>query len=547
MAQLLGQQALQPVEVPQQAGVRASPYMGLAKMLQGYMAGSEEKAAREDQRNLVNRVGTEATDWIANYGGIKGTPNTPEQTYKPSEADYREMGMMGKDLQVNPQGMAVEPAQMGVPTRARTQEEQQAYLGQGMRNPLTSAMASALLSKNIENQNFQNILKSAGMGNAPTAPMGGASAAPTGGMQPIGGGITGNINPNILAMSGDPRAIELAKYLSGQNKIKNFDVEIIDKVPTRIGLTESGNKIIIGPVEQALSPDTAARLKQEKEISDRAFNQLSAKDKADLADKAIGRNISAQQLFFDTGIKVGGGSFVNPLAQPPAPTTPPAQPTPNAPRLAPAGALTPTSAPVVPPVAGAPVAPVAGAYTPLSQLSPKAQQEIEKARIMETVVPKPLTEAQGNATAFGMRMAEANKLLKNLEDKGVTNTGLIRQTIGATVGVLPLVGDKLQSAVKASMNPLPSVLGGPSSGQQEYDQAKQNFITAVLRKESGAAIGANEFKTEDEKYFPQAGDTAQVLKQKQDARELAIKAMGIQAGPQGARNIAPQGDPLGLR
>jgi len=334
---------MQPMQLPQQQGVRASHLAGLAKVLQAYNAGQMEKSALEAQQNLVNRTGTEATDWIANYGGIKGTPNTPEQIYKPGEADYREMGMMGKDLQVNPQGMAVEPAQAGVPTRARTPEEQQAYLGQGMRNPLTSAMASALLSKNIENQNFQNILKSAGMGNAPTAPMGGASAAPTGGMQPIGGGITGNINPNILAMSGDPRAIELAKYLSGQNKIKNFDVEIIDKVPTRVGLTESGNKIILGPVEQALSPDTAARLKQEKEISDRAFNQLSAKDKADLADKAIGRNISAQQLFFDTGIKAGGGTFVNPIAQPPA------QPNvaPNAPPMRPpvAGALTPTSAP----------------------------------------------------------------------------------------------------------------------------------------------------------------------------------------------------------
>jgi hypothetical protein len=532
MAQLIGQQSMQPMEMPQQPGAKFSPYQGLAKMMQAYVSVLGQNKAVEQQKELQNKIGTEATDWIANYSsGIKGTPNTPEQTYKPGEADYREMGMMGKDLQVNPQGMAVEPAQAGIPTRARTAEEQQAYLGQGMKNPLTSAMATALLNKNIENQNFQNILRSAGMGNAPTAPMGGAPAAPTSGMQPTGGGITGNINPNILAMSGDPRAIELAKYLSGQNKIKNFDVELIDKVPTRVGLTESGNKIIVGPVEQALSPDTAARLKQEKEISDRAFNQLSAKDKADLADKAIGRNISAQQLFFDTGIKAGGGTFVNPLAQPPA------QPNvaPNAPpmRPAPAGAVAPTSAPV----AGAPVAPVAGAYTPLTQLSPKAQQEIEKARIMETVVPKPLTEAQGNATAFGMRMAESNKLLKNLEDKGVTNTGLIRQTIGATVGVLPLVGDKLQSAVKASMNPLPSVLGGPSSGQQEYDQAKQNFITAVLRKESGAAIGVNEFKTEDEKYFPQAGDSDKVIAQKQSARELAIKAMGIQAGPQGARNI----------
>ena len=212
MAQLLGQQALQPVEVPQQAGVRASPYMGLAKMLQGYMAGSEEKAAREDQRNLVNRVGTEATDWIANYGGIKGTPNTPEQIYTPGSGDYRDMGMMGKDLQVDSQGQAIQPAQAGIPTRARTPEEQQAYLGQGMRNPLTSAMASALLSKNIENQDFQNILRSAGMGNAPSAPNAPMGGAPTGGA-PTGGGVTGNLNPDVLAMSGNPRAMELAKFI----------------------------------------------------------------------------------------------------------------------------------------------------------------------------------------------------------------------------------------------------------------------------------------------------------------------------------------------
>jgi hypothetical protein len=96
-------------------------------------------------------------------------------------------------------------------------------------------MASALLSKNIENQDFQNILRSAGMGNAPsapntpmgnapTAPMGGApSGAPTGGMQPTGGAPmvnapisnapTNNLNPNILAMSGNPRAMELAKFI----------------------------------------------------------------------------------------------------------------------------------------------------------------------------------------------------------------------------------------------------------------------------------------------------------------------------------------------
>jgi hypothetical protein len=137
--------------------------------------------------------------------------------------------------------------------------------------------------------------------------------------------------------------------------------------------------------------------------------------------------------------------------------------------------------------------------------------------------------------------------LTDLEKKGVTNTGVLRSAIGGTVGLTPFIGDKLQEATNALINPLPTFLGGPSAQQQQVDQARRNFITAVLRKESGAAIGASEFANEEKKYFPQTGDTDAVIKQKQDARELAIKAMGIQAGPQGARNIAPQGDPLGLR
>jgi hypothetical protein len=221
MAQALGQQALQPMDLPQQAGVRASPYAGLAKILQAYNAGQAEKSALEDQRNLVNRTGTEATDWIANYGGIKGTPNIPEQIYTPGSGDYRDMGMMGKDLQVDSQGQAIQPAQAGVPTRARTPEEQQAYLGQGMRNPLTSAMASALLSKNIENQDFQNILRSAGMGNAPNAPNAPMGGAPSGAPMvnapisnaPASNAPASNLNPNILAMSGNPQAQKLAEFI----------------------------------------------------------------------------------------------------------------------------------------------------------------------------------------------------------------------------------------------------------------------------------------------------------------------------------------------
>jgi len=153
---------------------------------------------------------------------------------------------------------------------------------------------------------------------------------------------------------------------------------------------------------------------------------------------------------------------------------------------------------------------------------------------------KPLTEAQGNATAFGMRMKESNQLINDLEKKGVTDTGIVRSTIGGIVGMTPFVGEKMQQGVQSGMNVLPSALGGPSSEQQQVDAARKNFITAVLRKESGAAISPTEFYTEAQKYFPQPGDSKETIAQKRDARETAIKAMEIQAGP-GKRQIEQMG------
>jgi len=474
MAQALGQQALQPMDLPQQAGVRASPYAGLAKILQAYNAAQAEKSATQEYKDLAERY---------------------------QAGNRAEMGSFLEAMQGTPAKELAGPAPQGAPTGVSPEGMQGGYIQPAQAPDRQRAMALAL----------------------------------------------GSQNPTLQGAGG-----AMLSSMMTPDKIKDFQVEIINGVPNRVGLTDQGKKIVLGPVEQAISPDTAARLAQDKEQSDRAFNQLSANQKATLeqSDRAFNSlsanqkatlnndaarlGISAQQLFFDTGIKAGGGTFVNPLAQPT-----------NAPRPAPAGALTPTNAPV----AGAPVnAPVAGAqggYTPLSQLSPKAQQEIEKARVMEGIVPKPLTEAQGKSTAYGMRMEAANKILTDLEKKGVTNTGIVRSAIGGTVGLTPFVGDKLQEATNALINPLPGVLGGPSAEQQQVDQARRNFITAVLRQESGAAIAPSEFANEERKYFPQVGDTAEVIAQKQKARELAIKAMNIQAGP-GARN-APQGDPLGLR
>lgn len=167
---------------------------------------------------------------------------------------------------------------------------------------------------------------------------------------------------------------------------------------------------------------------------------------------------------------------------------------------------------------------------------------------------KALTESQGNATAFGMRMKDSHAALKDLENKGVTNTGVIGGTVGGVVGLVPFVGDKLTAGVDNIYNVLPQVLGGYSPEQQQVLNGRINFVTALLRKESGAAISPTEFSTAEKLYFPRPGDDATVVKQKQNARELAIKAMKVQAGP-GAKSIDELGvgggsasnDPLGIR
>lgn len=160
-----------------------------------------------------------------------------------------------------------------------------------------------------------------------------------------------------------------------------------------------------------------------------------------------------------------------------------------------------------------------------------ARLGLEREKLAQELSGAKLTESQGNATAFGMRAKESNALLNQLESSGTKNTGVLRSAISGIVGATPFVGDKLEQGVSSAMNTLPSALGGPNSAQQATDQARRNFVTAVLRKESGAAISPSEFYNESQKYFPQPGDSDSTLKQKQNARETAIKALEVQAGP----------------
>jgi hypothetical protein len=123
------------------------------------------------------------------------------------------------------------------------------------------------------------------------------------------------------------------------------------------------------------------------------------------------------------------------------------------------------------------------------------------------------TEGQKLSAGFASRMEAANSIIDQLEPVG----GL--PTVGTEIaGSIPLIGGFVQ---RKAMSP----------EQQKYKQAADNWIRANLRKESGAVIGADEMAAEYATYFPQPGDTPEVIAQKADARRITTDAMKQNAGP----------------
>lgn len=130
-----------------------------------------------------------------------------------------------------------------------------------------------------------------------------------------------------------------------------------------------------------------------------------------------------------------------------------------------------------------------------------------------------LTEQQSKDALFGARMQEAHKILTALETKDIK---------------APVINSVIPFGIGAKIsNALPSVMGGASAEQQQYVQAQRDFINAVLRKESGAVIADSEFENAQKQYFPQIGDSDEVIAQKAKNRELAMRMIVNGSGVQG--------------
>jgi hypothetical protein len=144
------------------------------------------------------------------------------------------------------------------------------------------------------------------------------------------------------------------------------------------------------------------------------------------------------------------------------------------------------------------------------------------------------TEVQAKSEKFGNKMELAERNIRDLEDEGGSYKG--RALEGA-----PLIGGTMATNWAQSEN------------YQRYRQARDNFITALLRDESGAAIGTPEFNRYERELFPQPGDSARTIKQKREARQVAIEGMKKAAGPGykspnvGSDAGSEKADPLGIR
>jgi len=124
-----------------------------------------------------------------------------------------------------------------------------------------------------------------------------------------------------------------------------------------------------------------------------------------------------------------------------------------------------------------------------------------------------LTDSQSKAYLFGARMQEADKLLGELSAQGTPSVSLLQQATGSN-GVTGSIANAIASPK-----------------QQQVEQAQRDFVNAVLRRESGAAISDSEFQSARRQYFVQPGDSPPVVDQKARNRRLAIQGILSEVPP----------------
>jgi hypothetical protein len=443
MAEILQQQAFEPVQAGSYQGIQApiSPVQGLAKVLQMYLANKNQEGLKSEQKALGEQYRADTSSDIQRLiQGLQGKAATPEMRQEPTARDFED----------NP-NLA--------PTFAQMMPDQQ----RAMTMPAMPAKAAGAIDPSMigefKTPGMQQQALSMYMSQlAPKAPIvlkeGEVAYNPTTYAEMFKGGTKspfGNVNPASFTPD------SLKAFSAGGGKDFSLLVPAVG-ADTQARLKQEADQ-------------NAARLKQEREISDRAFNNLSANQKASLANEGARLNISAADLFFNTGMKAGGApNIAQPTAQPvQQPMAQPlAQPVAQAPMQAP---MQPQARPVAPPVAP----PVSPNQALANALSPKAQQELQVNQ---------LKEQQAAAQALPQVMQQGQTLISTIDQmigvKGADGKVLIPEHKG--------LKDVVGTTIPFEYKPFQGGTVG-ADFKAMYDQVKGGaFLEAVQRMKGSGAI-----------------------------------------------------------
>jgi len=147
-----------------------------------------------------------------------------------------------------------------------------------------------------------------------------------------------------------------------------------------------------------------------------------------------------------------------------------------------------------------------------NNLNPEATYQYDKNGMIKSVSKEQFSQPQILSGGFATRMNTASQEIESILSDEDFKPGGIVQNI-EEFGIPSMIANFMRS---------------PDG--QRYRQAQENWITANLRKESGAAIPTDEIEAERRKWYPVPGDSDEVIAQKARARQDAERSMKKASG-----------------
>jgi hypothetical protein len=365
MAEAMQQQAILPIDMPNVPGAKVSPYQGLAKLLQGYIAGKSLERADTEQKQqqsdylsdlgfLMRNAGktTPATAAIPEQVETIRTPNLANQNLQ--EVALRQTTMRDPNAAINPFEKQIDRSQLGNIAALPAENIEERI------TPAVPAMeASPLLSPDLlSGNNANNYIKT-------TA---GKMALAQYLMQQQAQQQAADLEAKKVK-SRNPQE-ELYRYVNGEYVVVSpgkpkgeffqpvTELDALGK-PITVAYNKSGDRKVIDTAG-AYTPNQWTSMS----VADKAkilfdqykFNNLSAEQIQQARQKDAQLDQEMVKIGFDTGMKVQGGLGVSGNA-----------PMPNL-----VGALTNPASAVAPVTAPAPqpvVTPVKKPYVSLNQVN----------------------------------------------------------------------------------------------------------------------------------------------------------------------------------